>query len=253
MSFRPLVVLPSFNSGSQLAQTLRAARAEHPDVWVVVDGSTDGSDGAAEALALEGVRFLRLSKNSGKGGAVLAALSEAAREGVTHLLVMDADGQHPAEKIRPFFELGMKNSEAFVCGVPVFGPDAPPERVKGRLVGNSLALLETLGLGARDSLFGFRLYPVGPALRVMDGTRWARRFDFDTVLAVRLAWLGFPCINVPVPVVYPPRQSGGVTHFQYVRDNLLLAAAHTRLLLELPIHLPRLLARRRQAGLRISQ
>jgi len=253
MSFRPLVVLPSFNSGSQLARTLREAWAEHSDVWVVVDGSTDGSDHEAEALGLSGVRFLRLIKNSGKGGAILKALREASREGFTHLLAMDADGQHPAGRIRPFLDVAEKNPEAFLCGVPVFGPDAPAERVKGRVVGNSFARLETLGLGARDSLFGFRLYPVEPALAVMEGTRWGRRFDFDTVIAVRLSWAGLPCINILVPVTYPPRAEGGVTHFRYLRDNLLLVAAHARLLVEWPLRLPGLLRRRVQAGLRISQ
>jgi len=253
MSFRPLVVLPSFNSGSQLARTLRKARAECSEVWVVVDGSTDGSDREAEALGLSGVRFLRLIKNSGKGGAILEALREGSREGLTHLLAMDADGQHPAGRIRPFLDVAEKNPEAFLCGVPVFGPDAPPERVKGRVVGNSFARLETLNLGARDSLFGFRLYPVEPALAVMEGTRWGRRFDFDTVLAVRLSWAGLLCINIPVPVTYPPRAEGGVTHFRYLRDNLLLVAAHARLLLEWALRLPGLLRRRVQAGLRISQ
>lgn len=253
MNFRPLVVLPTYNSGPQLARTLRAACAGHSHVWVVVDGSTDGSDREAEAQGLGGVRFLRLEKNSGKGGAVLFALREALREGFTHLLAMDADGQHPAEKIGPFLELAEKHPESVLCGVPVFGPDAPPERVRGRVVGNSFARLETLGLGPEDSLFGFRLYPVEPALRIMERTRWARRFDFDTVLAVRLCWAGLPFVNLPVPVSYPPRETGGVTHFRYLRDNLLLVAAHSRLLLELPLRLPGLLARRRQAGLRISQ
>lgn len=253
MSFRPLVVLPTFNSGSRLSRTLQEARAVHSDVWVVVDGSTDGSDLEAEALGLSGVEFLRLPKNSGKGVAVLQALRVAKREGFTHLLAMDADGQHPAERILPFLATAVKNPEAFLCGVPVFGPDAPPERVKGRLVGNSIARLETLDLGARDSLFGFRLYPVEPALAVMEGTRWGRRFDFDTVLAVRLSWAGLACINIPVPVTYPPRAEGGVTHFRYVRDNLLLIAAHARLLVEWPLRLAGLLRRRTQAGLRISQ
>ena len=166
---------------------------------------------------------------------------------------MDADGQHPAERIGPFLATAKKNPEAFLCGVPVFGPDAPPERVKGRIIGNSIARLETLDLGARDSLFGFRLYPVEPALAVMEETRWGRRFDFDTVLAVRLSWAGLPCINIPVPVTYPPRAEGGVTHFRYVRDNLLLIAAHARLLMEWPLRLPGSLRRRAQAGLRISQ
>jgi hypothetical protein len=193
-----------------------------------------------------------LKKNSGKGGAMLEALRCAAAEGVTHLLAMDADGQHPAESIRPFLEMAKKHPQAFLCGVPIFGPDAPAERVKGRVVGNSFARLETLDMGAKDSLFGFRLYPVEPALKILERTRWGRRFDFDTVLAVRLSWAGLPCINLPVPVTYLSRESGGITHFRYLRDNLLLVAAHTRLLLEWPLRVPGLL-RRRQAGLRINQ
>jgi glycosyltransferase involved in cell wall biosynthesis len=234
MNLKPLVLLPTYNSGARLAQTLREAHAQWDSVWVVVDASTDGSDTDAESLGLEGVRFFRLSQNSGKGAAVHVALQAAQAEGFTHVLVMDADGQHPAAMIRPFFEISKNNPAAFVCGFPVFGPDAPRERVLGRLVGNFFATLETLGAGAEDSLFGFRLYPIVPALEILKNTKWARRFDFDTVLSVRLTWAGLPCINVAVPVFYPPRSEGGVTHFRYLRDNLLLVAAHARLLLEWP-------------------
>ena len=234
MTLKPFVLLPTYNSGARLAQTLREAHAQWDTVWVAVDASTDGSDTAAESLGLEGVRFFRLTQNSGKGAAVLVALQAAKAEGFTHVLVMDADGQHPAAMIRPFFEISKNNPAAFVCGVPVFGPDAPRERVLGRFAGNFFATLETLGAGAEDSLFGFRLYPVAPALEVLENTNWARRFDFDTVLSVRLTWAGLPCINVAVPVFYPPRSEGGVSHFCYLRDNLLLIAAHARLLLEWP-------------------
>jgi glycosyltransferase involved in cell wall biosynthesis len=234
MNLKPLVLLPTYNSGARLAQTLREAHAESHAVWVVVDASTDGSDTDAESLGLEGVKFVRLPQNSGKGAAVLVALQAAQAEGFTHVLVMDADGQHPASMIRPFFEISKNNPAAFVSGVPVFGADAPRERVLGRFAGNFFATLETLGAGAEDSLFGFRLYPVAPALEVLENTKWARRFDFDTVLSVRLTWAGLPCINVAVPVFYPPRSEGGVSHFHYLRDNLLLVAAHARLLLEWP-------------------
>ena len=241
---KSLILLPSYNSGSQLIRTVIDACKAWSDVWVVIDASTDGSDREVEALALDGMRLLRLDKNSGKGGAVLHALRMANKEGFTHVLVMDADGQHPAEMIRPFMELADNNSDAFVCGVPIFGPDAPIERVKGRRVGNFFATLETLGIGAADSLFGFRLYPVQPTLEILEHTSWARRFDFDTVVAVRLCWSGRECLNIPVPVRYPPRSAGGVTHFKYLRDNLLLVAAHIRLLLELPVHIPKLMLRR---------
>jgi glycosyltransferase involved in cell wall biosynthesis len=132
MTLKPLVLLPTYNSGVRLAQTLREAHAEWHAVWVVVDASTDGSDTDAESLGLEGVKFLRLLQNAGKGAAVLVALQAAQADGFTHVLVMDADGQHPAAMIRPFFEISKNNPSAFVCGVPVFGPDAPLERVLGR-------------------------------------------------------------------------------------------------------------------------
>ena len=236
-----LVLLPSYNSGHCLAETLRQTCAIWRDVWVVIDGSTDGSDLEGEALRLDGLRVLRLAENSGKGAAVLHALRLANEEGFTHALVMDADGQHPAEMILPFIEVSTKNPEAFVCGVPQFGPDAPAERVKGRRVGNFFSHVETLWCGAQDSLFGFRLYPIAPALRILASGRAGRRFDFDTVLAVRLTWAGLPCINIPAAVSYPPTSEGGVTHFRYLRDNLLLIRAHARLLLEWPLHLPKLI------------
>ena len=210
-------------------------------VWAVVDGSTDGSEEEARELGSDGFRVLRMPANSGKGGAVLHALREAKREGFTHALVMDADGQHPAESIPIFMELSKAHPDAMIVGYPVFGSDAPPERVKGRMVGNFFAWVETLGKGARDSLFGFRIYPVEPALEILENTKSGRRFDFDTVLAVRLTWAGVPAINRPVPVRYPPREEGGVTHFRYVRDNVLLASAHVRLFFGLLPRLPRLL------------
>ena len=241
MKKKSVVILPSYNSGPQLVRTMVAARAFWKPIWAVVDGSTDGSEEAARGLGSDGYRVLRMAKNSGKGGAVLHALREAHSEGFSHALVMDADGQHPAESILTFMELSEAHPDAMVLGYPVFGPDAPAERVKGRMIGNFFASIETLGKGARDSLFGFRIYPVAPALKILEQTRSGRRFDFDTVLAVSLTWAGVPAINRPVPVRYPPREEGGVTHFRYVHDNLLLSYVHVRLFFGLFPRISRLL------------
>lgn len=241
---RPLVLLPSYNSGELLGRTMQAAARFCGDVWAVCDGSTDGSPEVAAALTdgLPGCRVLRLERNGGKGAAVLEGLKQARAAGFSHAVVMDADGQHAAGDIPGFLEASRGNPEALIAGVPVFGPDAPPERVKGRRVGNFFAALETWGLGARDSLFGFRVYPILPALKILESTRGARRFDFDTVLAVRLLWAGVPVVNRPVPVRYPAPSDGGVTHFRYLRDNLLLTGVHVRLCLEMLIHIPALLS-----------
>ena len=234
---KSLVLLPSYNSGSRLAQTLRQAQAEWPDVWTVIDGSTDGSP--EEAARVPGIRLLRLEKNAGKGAAVLHGFAAAQASGFTHALVMDADGQHPPEMVRPFMAAAEKSPHALICGIPTFGPDAPRSRVLGRRAGNFFAHLETLGRGPRDSLCGFRLYPIAPTLAAFEKTRTGRAFDFETVAGVRLAWSGTPCIDIPIPVRYPKRSEGGVTHFRYLRDNLLLTRIHTSLLLQAPLHFPK--------------
>jgi hypothetical protein len=81
-------------------------------------------------------------------------------------------------------------------------------------------------------------------LRTFEQTRWMRRFDFDSEAAIRLAWQGVPPINVPTPVRYYRREDGGVSHFNYLRDNALLVLMYTRLFAVLLANLRGPLARR---------
>ena len=249
MDTRRLVLIPSYNSGPALSWTVRAARANWAPVWVVIDGSTDGSDAALRAAVEgdQGVRVLTLPRNGGKGAAVLHGLHAAEAAGFTHALTMDADGQHPAEQIARFMAASAADPNALVLGVPVFGTDAPVLRVRGRRVSNWWANLETLGAGVEDSLFGFRVYPIAPLRTVMERTRWMRRYDFDAEAAVRLVWAGLRPVNLPAPVRYPSAVEGGISHFRYGRDNLLLTGMHIRLMLGMLARLPRL-TRRRFAG-----
>ena len=245
-----LVLIPSYNPGAKLLSTVCDARAHWPAVWVVVDGSDDGSEQPVIDFARDhdGVRVLVLPTNRGKGSAVLHGLQAAREAGFTHVLTMDADGQHPAACIAAFMQASMAAPDAMILGKPVFDADAPALRVKGRCVSNWWAQLETLCFddrrGIGDSLFGFRVYPIEPLLAVMERTRWMRRFDFDPEAVVRLRWRGVRPVNVDAPVRYPSAADGGVSHFKYVRDNALLTWMHLRLMAGFVVRLPRLLARR---------
>jgi Glycosyl transferase family 2 len=225
-----LVLIPSFNTGSLLAGTVAAARACWAPVWVVIDGSTDGSAAAIEAMARAdpAVRLLRLSRNQGKGSAVRHGLTAALARGFTHALVMDADGQHPATSIQAFMAASAASPQALVMGRPLFGADAPWIRVVSRRLCNTCAAVMT-GRRVGDTLFGFRVYPIAPLVAVMQASRGMRRFDFDPEAVVRLAWNGTPLIHLPTPVRYPSRAEGGISHFNYVRDNLLLTRMYLRL------------------------
>jgi hypothetical protein len=157
---------------------------------------------------------------------------------------MDSDGQHPAECIPAFMAASRANPDCMILGKPVFDASAPLLRVRGRQVSNTWVNLETLWVGIGDSLFGFRVYPVAPLLAVMQRQHWMRRFDFDPEAAVRLAWRGVCSINIDAPVRYLSTEEGGVSHFQYWRDNALLTWMHSRLFFGFVVRLPLLAWRR---------
>lgn len=226
-----LVLIPSYNTGKALLPTVQDALRHWPLVWVVVDGSTDGSDTALADLCRSqpGLHVIHRQHNGGKGAAVFDGLREAAAQNFTHVLIMDADGQHPARSIPEFMLISKQNSIAMVLGVPRFDASAPRIRVIWRQLSNFLTRLETLR-PLPDSLFGFRVYPVAPLLAVMAQNKRMRGFDFDAEALIRLSWRGVPSIDLPAPVRYFARAEGGVSHFRYGRDNVLLATMHARLL-----------------------
>lgn len=241
-----LVLIPSYNPGAQVLETVRQARAQWHPVWVVVDGSTDGTAEQLQAMAKQdaGLQVIVLPHNQGKGAAVLEGISRAARAGFTHALTMDSDGQHPADLIPQFMATSQARRQAMVLGKPVFGPEAPALRVNGRKVSNGWANLETLWMGVGDSLYGFRVYPIQPLIQVMQNNAFMRRFDFDPEAVVRLCWAGVQPINLDAPVRYLSAEEGGVSHFKYLRDNTLLTWMHTRLFLGFLVRLPMLIVRR---------
>ena len=247
-----LVLIPSYNTGARLVATVAEALRCWQPVWVVIDGSTDGSEQALLGMADRdpNLRVLWLPHNNGKGFAVRHGVCAAGAAGFTHVLTMDADGQHAAASIVAMMTLARARPEAMVLGVPIFDASAPRVRVIGRRLSNFWVDVETLWGGIGDSLFGLRVYPIAPLLAVFATTRWMRRFDFDPEAAVRLFWRGVPPINHPSPVRYFRPEQGGVSHFNYLRDNLLLTFMHARLLAGLVVRLPALCTRRIRSWLR---
>lgn len=221
-----LVLIPSFNTGARLQGTVRQALSQGQAVYLVIDGSTDGS--AERVEPHPALRLIRRTANGGKGAAVLDGLRAAAEGGFTHALVMDADGQHPAASIPQFMALSAAHPQAMILGVPIFDATAPRARVLGRRISNHLVRWLT-GAEIGDALFGFRVYPLGPLRAIMEASPHMRRYDFDAEAVVRLSWQGVAAINVPVPVRYFGTDEGGISHFRYGRDNLLLARMYARL------------------------
>ena len=231
-----LVLVPSYDTGGpRLLATVTEALRQWQPVWVVIDGSRDGSAAAVAALAATepGLRVMVRPRNGGKGAAIATGTAAALACGFTHVLTMDADGQHPADLIPAFMTASAGHPAALVLGKPVFGPDAPLVRLYGRKLSAAMTWLQILGSGIDDPLFGFRVYPAAPLLRVLGATHFARGFDFDHEVAVRLFWDGAPTLNLPAPCRYLAKSEGGVSHFHYLRDNLLLVWLQVRLFAQL--------------------
>jgi len=242
-----LVLIPSYNPGPLVFETVRDARRHWAPVWVVTDGSTDGTPARLQAMARDDpdLRVIVVPANRGKGAAVLTGIERAAAEGYTHVLTMDSDGQHAAGCIPEFMARSAAEPRAMILGAPVFDASAPRIRLRGRRIANWWENLETLWAGIGDSLFGFRVYPIADLAAVMRASGWMRRFDFDPEVAVRLVWRGVKPVNVPAPVRYLKPSEGGVSHFHYWRDNVLLVSMHVRLVFGFLGRLPMLLLRRR--------
>ncbi len=243
MRFDPVVVIPVYNHGASAQRVIAAVRAHGLPVIVVDDGSQP-VDAAllGDAARQPGVHLVRLAENQGKGGAVMAGFRAAAERGHTHALQIDADGQHQTADIPDFIALSRANPDAVVCGTPVYDASVPKGRLYGRYVTHVWVWINTLSLDIRDSMCGFRLYPLSRVTELLlSRATIGRRMDFDTEILVRLHWRGVRVVNRPTRVVYP---EGGLSHFKMGRDNLLISAMHARLFAGMLLRLPLLLWRK---------
>ena len=251
--FKPFVLIPTYNTGPRLLQQTveEILESEPAPIWIIVDGSDDGSDEALRPLAektdSEKLRMIWLEKNEGKGCAVLVGATLALREGFTHMLTVDSDGQHPSGMISEYLAASREHSQVMILGQPIFDESAPRIRVNGRKYANFLAGVEVLGNQIGDALFGMRLYPLQAFVQRMECTirNGAQRYDFEPEIAVRLVWDGVPTIKIPTPVKYFDESQGGVSHYHYWIDNFKMAKMHAfRLLPGVFVRSPLLLGRK---------
>jgi predicted LPLAT superfamily acyltransferase/glycosyltransferase involved in cell wall biosynthesis len=243
MSFAPCLLIPIYNHGDSIRGTVERLAPHGLPIMVVDDGSDAATQQVLAQLAADValVRLRRLEQNGGKGAAVMHGMQQARAAGFTHALQIDADGQHDAADVPRFLELGRAHPHAVISGRPLYDASAPGSRRYGRYFSHAWVWLETLSFSIGDSMCGFRLYPLAPACALIGEGRLPPRMDFDTAVAVRLAWRGVRFINLDTRVTYP---ADGVSHFDLLKDNLRITRTHTRLFFGMLPRLPLLLWRK---------
>lgn len=229
-----VVLIPSYNTGRILKSVVLSALNSHPDVWLLVDGSDDGSFESLEILqsSHDGFRLIVSEKNRGKGETLFQGAKLAKQEGFTHCITMDSDGQHPATYLPALVEQAERCPEALIMGKPIFDETVPNIRLQGRKLTIGMTNFESGFYGLGDTLYGFRCYPIGPFLKAFSQTRFARGYDFDPEIAVRMFWLETRPVQLEIPVRYLDASEGGISHFHYLRDNVKLTFLHFRLVPE---------------------
>lgn len=245
--FKPCIVVPVYNHEHAIGAVLAGLLRHDAPCMLVDDGSSAACAAVLDALALEHpgrVVLVRLPHNQGKGAAVLAGFRRAAELGYTHVLQIDADGQHDTADVPKFLVQAAAHPNAVIAGHPVYDESVPKARLYGRYATHVWVWINTLSFDIKDSMCGFRVYPAAPVNALAARRSIGVRMNFDTDILVRLFWDGLQVINLPTRVSYP---ADGVSHFRVWRDNVLISWMHTVLFFGMLPRIPRLLARKWQA------
>ena len=231
MSFRPVVIAPSYNNARTLADVLTRIAALDLPIILVNDGCTDATNHVFAAWERQNpmvdARMIRHRHNRGKAAALRTGFAAAMDEGYSHAITIDTDGQHDPERIADLLEVSREEPLAYVLGVrDVRHADYPARSRLGRRLSNLLIRIES-GLKVSDSQCGLRIYPLD-LIRTVHCR--AGRFGYESEMITRAAWAGCPIREVPVNTRYlPPGQR--VSHFNPWLDTSLGIVMHLRLVL----------------------
>jgi len=240
------IVIPVYNHPHYLADLVQHLEQFQFPIILVNDGSHAECTAILRKLdqQFDQVSLIEHVENKGKGQAVITGLRYAAHIGMTHALQLDADGQHHWDDVAKFFQLSQQQPEAMVIGQPIFDASVPKKRLYGRYITHFWVWVNSLSFDIKDSMCGFRIYPLDTTIAVLNKAKFQPRMGFDSEILVRLKWEDVPFINIPTPVIYPEH---GISHFDAWRDNIGISKAHATLFIEMLKRLSQLLLRKFKA------
>ncbi len=246
VTFKLTVVIPVYNHEKPLVKVVAALVGKNIPCVLVNDGSNAQCTQVMRKLAEQPlIHLTELAHNQGKGGAVMAGLREALRLGYSHALQVDADGQHDVNDVQRFMTIAEQHQTSVICGYPRYDESVPKGRLYARYITHVWVWINTLSLSIKDSMCGFRVYPLASTVALLDKVQLGKRMDFDIEILVRLSWDNQPMLWLQTKVHYP---EDGVSHFKAGLDNLLISKMHARLFFGMLWRSPRLLWRKISHG-----
>ncbi|WP_427916957.1 glycosyltransferase family 2 protein [Vibrio amylolyticus] len=240
-SYSACFLIPCYNHGSTIAQVADSLATFSLPIVLVDDGSNQATKAALCSLATqENIHLVTLEANQGKGGAVMAGIKAIEQMGCSHAIQIDADGQHDISALPKLIEQSKALPHKLISGRPIYDDSVPKSRLYGRYITHIWVWIETLSFTIKDSMCGFRVYPVKATSATLTKYRIGKRMDFDTEILVRMFWEGIDIDFIETRVVYP---EGGISHFDALHDNIKISQMHTKLFFNMLPRIPKLIAR----------
>jgi glycosyltransferase involved in cell wall biosynthesis len=241
---KPCVLIPVYDHERAIEQTVAELQRFELPIYLVDDGSGPACAQVLDRIVAaqpQRVKLLRHARNRGKGAAVMTGCAAAQADGYTHAVQVDSDGQHDLNDVPRLLALAASDPRALVTGIPIYDASVPKSRYYGRYLTHVWVWINTLSLEIKDSMCGFRVYPLDAFLEVWNSAYVSRRMAFDSEIMVRLHWRGVPVLQLPTRVTYP---RDGVSHFDLLWDNVRITATTARLCIGMLLRLPLLLFRK---------
>ncbi|MUJ28415.1 glycosyltransferase [Aliivibrio fischeri] len=242
-NFRPCFLIPCYNHGKTIPAVVESLMSYGYPMIIVDDGSENETKRILEEVTQhnESITLITLVENQGKGGAVIAGIEKAYQQSYSHAIQIDADGQHDLEALPKLIAESQEHPTALISGQPIYDESVPKSRLYGRYATHIWVWIETLSFAIKDSMCGFRSYPIGPTINVLERAVLGRRMDFDTEIMVRMYWNETDIRFINTRVIYP---EDGISHFDALWDNVKISWMHTKLFFGMLPRIPSLLKRK---------
>lgn len=195
------VVIPCLNEADKIADVVASVRQYLPAVFVIDDGSKDGTTAVARGA---GAEVLQHEFSRGKGVALQTGWRRAKELGFKWALAMDGDGQHSAQDVPKFLDSAERTGAELIVGNRMAEPKGMPwlRRFVNRWMSKRISKLADVSLP--DSQCGFRLMNLETwAALPVTASHFEIESDVLLAFAMRTCRIEF----VPIQVIYKGEQS----------------------------------------------
>jgi glycosyltransferase involved in cell wall biosynthesis len=240
-AFRPCVIIPVYNHPDKLTALAEVIATYQLPIIFVDDGSTEDCHQLMTELSNKNQNILVVTHkhNQGKGAATKTGLSIANSQKYSHALQIDADGQHNINDIPKFLQAADTFPDKLIAGYPAYDNSIPKLRYYARYLTHIWVWINTLSTTIKDSMCGFRVYPVAASCKLINDEPMGNRMEFDGEFIVRWFWRYHTLEQLETMVIYPENNP---SHFQLLQDNALISLMHARLFFGMLARLPKLIS-----------